>query len=377
MHETYGYNLFAKNVRMFLFRRAERQESAARQIKHSLEQICAGKMATRDFGMIHNGVTLAVPRVSGLSAEKLVLEPGSRGIFVLNGCQTVYTAWKFFKAEVAKKGGVGNWREKWAEIQLPMRVVVSSDDELLQTVTIGANRQTAILSSALWAHDAVQQSLATRFARYRIFYERQEGAWDQFSRSEPAKAQEYLGTINIEDLARTMAAADRALPLEYAKSPSKIFESKEAYAKVFKEKNLVSVRLLVSLWNLFRGTQVCLKDLSNEVGKLNGLKPSGFVFPVFRVLAHWLMKNDRESFGDFADAVFYPSPMSEIRKRVKQWLNHNHSRIQQLLPKIWWDDEKDWWSKPQDKERVASAFQKLKLNGTFLFEGWSEFDNEL
>jgi len=375
LHEKYRADLFAKNVRMYLARQAAKPKSAASHIESSLERICDGKMPAPYFAMTHNGVTLSVPRATGPAEGQVTLEPGQGGIYVLNGCQTVYTAWKFFKQRSGKKPD-GAWRDLWEAIRLPMRIIVTNDDERVRTVTIGANRQTEIRPSAFWAHDLIQLGLERRFARQRVFYERQEGAWDEVSRSDSAKAEEFsCGKVNIEDLARAIAAADRTISLEFAKSPNKIFDDESAYRRVFKDKNLASVRLLLFLVNTIEATQVVLKDLSKEVAKLDDLTPSRFVFPVFRLLVHWIARKNRDSVAEFADSIVGTSPKSEIRQRVRQWFNHNHSGVQQLLPEVWWDQGEKCWCEAMDKERLKTAFHKLKLDNTFLFEGWDDFDD--
>lgn len=376
LHEKYRADLFGKNVRMYLARQATKPKSAASHIRLSLERICDGKMPAAYFAMTHNGVTLSVPRVTGPHEGHVVLEPAQAGVYVLNGCQTVYTAWKFFKQRSDKQPN-GSWLAEWDAIRLPVRIIVTNDDERVRTVTIGANRQTEIRPSAFWAHDAIQLHLERCFERKRIFYERQEGAWDEISRSDPAKADDFSsGKLNMEDLARAIAAADRSLSLEFAKSPNRIFDDESAYRKVFKEKNLASVRLLLFLVNTIEATRFVLKDLTNDVARLGGLTPSRFVFPIFRLLVHWIAKKNREFIGEFGDSVVGTSPNSEIRKRVRQWFNYNHSGIQQLLPEIWWDPEEGCWADALDRERLVRTFQKLKLDSTFLFEGWDEFDEQ-
>lgn len=373
LHEKYRADLFAKNVRMYLARQAKKPKSAASHIEQSLAHICDGKMPAPQFAMTHNGVALTVPRVIGPEAGKLTLEPGQGGIYVLNGCQTVYTAWKYFKSRMGKKSE-GSWREEWEAIRLPMRIIVTGDEDLVRTVTIGANRQTEIKPSAFWAHDYRQLDLESRFARQHIFYERQDGAWDEIERSDPAKAETFsCGKVNIDEIARVIAAADRTLSIEFAKSPNKIFDDENTYAKVFKDKNIASVRLLLFLTNTFKATELVLRDLSNDVAKLQDLKPSQFVFPVFRVLVHWISKKNRELVSKFADYTVSTSPKSEIRKCIRQWLTHHHSGLQQLLPEVWWDHDKECWE-AMERERLLTAFHKLKLDNTMLFDGWDEFD---
>ncbi len=209
--------------------------------------------------------------------------------------------------------------------------------------------------------------------RFNVFYERQEGAWDEISRSDPNKAEEFSGgVVNIEELARTIAAADRTLSLEFAKSPNRIFDDESAYRKVFKEKNLASVRLLLFLVNVLGATRAALREMSQEVGKCQGISAPQFSFPIFRLLVHWIAKKSRESVSDFGDSKNYRRV--DVQRRVRQWMTHHNSGIQQLLPEVWWDEKEEEWAEALDKERLNTAFRKLRLENTLLFEGWGEFD---
>ncbi len=377
LHEKYRADLFAKNVRMYLALQAKKPKSAASHIKKSLESICDGRMPSSQFAMTHNGVTLSVPRANALGESSIQLEPGLDGVYVLNGCQTVYTAWMFYKERLAKKPEE-SWLQRWDSIRLPMRIIVTRNDERVRTVTVGANRQTEIRPSAFWAHDRVQMDLQLRFERQHVFYERQQGAWDQISRLDATKVDEFAnGSVNIETLARAIAAADRGLSLEFAKSPNRIFDEESAYRRVFKEKNLPSVRLLLFLVNTWEATQLALRDISRETAKLNDLTPSRFWFPVFRLLVHWIVKRNREAVSEFADRRVSTSPNSDIRRRVRLWLGHHHSGIQQVLSELWYDSEDGYWKDEEatDKEQIERAFRRLRLDNTFVFEGWDNFDD--
>jgi hypothetical protein len=375
LHDKYRADLFGKNVRMYLAREAAKPKSAASHIEKSLHLICEGRLPVLDFAMTHNGVTLSVPRIGDPKNGEVIIEPGIEGVYVLNGCQTVYTAWKFFKHKQSKQPD-GTWRDLWNRIQLPMRIIVTRDDTKIRAVTIGANRQTEIRPSAFWAHDPIQIDLVTRFERHNVFYERQQGAWDELSRSDPAKAADFIsGVVRIETLARVIAAADRTVSLDFAKSPNRIFDEESAYRRVFKERNLVSVRLLLFLVNTYEATQLALRDLANGYDKFAELRSSRFIFPVFRLLVHWIAKNDRSGISEFANALVSTSPSSEIRQRVLRWLSHHHSGIQQVLTGVWLDD--DGWAEKEanDKSRLDRAFNKININNVFVFERWDDFDD--
>jgi hypothetical protein len=178
LHEKYHFHLFAKNVRMYLSRQANRDQSAANQIRKSLEAVCAGKMPAMHFALAHNGVTIACDGVQDAGDQLISLE-GSSGVFVLNGCQTVYTSWKYFK-EMTRKGENQAWMNAWREIPIPMRIVVTADDGLVRKTTIGSNRQTAMSPSAFWAHDPIQIAIELKWTPLvgpKLARAKRESAW--------------------------------------------------------------------------------------------------------------------------------------------------------------------------------------------------------
>lgn len=375
LYDEHRADLFAKNVRMYLSRRAVKAKSAASHMKESLRRICKGQMPASDFAMIHNGVTITVPKASELSSGSVSLQPAGGGVYVLNGCQTIRTAWMFYKDRLDKQPDE-SWRTTWQSIEVPLRIVVTRDDDRIRRVAVGANRQTEIRASAFWAHDPAQLDLETRFRRKNVFYERQEGAWNEIRQSDPLRADDYKrGFVKIDELARAIAAADRTVRLEYAKSPNRIFDADAAYKKVFHGKNLQSVRLLLFLVNTYDATKLVLRDLSKDFGNLAELKPGRFVFPAFRLLVHWIAENKRDTVDEFGTIRLSTGPNSEIRQRVRLYLSQYHSGIQQLLRDVYYDE--DGWAETEvtDKDRLDKALHRLRLQNTFFFDGWDCFDD--
>ncbi|MBZ4402225.1 AIPR family protein [Myxococcus sp. AS-1-15] len=372
LHERYQHHLFAKNVRMFLRREASKDQSAANQIRQTLEGICNEKLPVEQFALLHNGITLTAAR--GKREETgVLLEPGTEGIHVLNGCQTVYTSWKFFK-EWSKRRPDGAWKSRWERIRVPIRLVLTRDDERIRQVTIGANRQTSINSSAFYAHDPVQLSLEDRFARLNIFYERQQGAWDHLNNADPNHASTFInGRLEIESTARCVAAASRTLGFDLAKSPQRIFDSQEQYKRVFHEKHLRSVRFLLFLDNAYRTTKLVLQDLTKEIDKYEDLQPSRFVIPTFRLLVLWVARREQEVAEEFSRLQLQPKPSSPIRSTFRLLMRHQKTGLQQLLPEFWFENGE--WQDPFDKDRFQAALSKLHLEAVDPFELFRNLDD--
>ena len=133
------------------------------------------------------------------------------------------------------------------------------------------------------------------------------------------------------------------------------------------------MRVLLFLVNTYDATKLVLRDLSKDVGNLRDLKPGRFVFPVFRLLVHWIKKNSFETIGVFGDERSSTGPNSEIRQRVRLYLSQHHSGIQQLLREVWYDEG---WAETEvtNADRIGKALYKLRVQGTHFFEGWDDFD---
>lgn len=376
LHEVYGAQLFAKNVRMFLSRQAAESRSAASHIRETILGICKGEIEPETFALLHNGLTVtASSGAHDASSRRATLRPGSDGIYVVNGCQTVYMAWKVHR-ELLKKKLDTSWLQRWDRIMVPIRVVLTNSDERVRQVTSAANRQTAMAASAFYAHEPAQMELADRFDRMKVYYERQEGAWDHMNRADPNRAASYTGgAVEIELVARSIAAASPTVKLDLAKSPQRIFETEENYARIFKtERHRRSVRLLLFAVNAFRATKLALQDLTREHSKYYELAPSRFVFPVTRLLIGWIAKNDPDLVREYSTALAPLYPASAIRSDFRLRLKYQHSGLQQLLPDIWL--EGDEWAEALDAERLRVAQGKLKIDKVDAFDVFAELDDE-
>jgi hypothetical protein len=361
LYDHYREALFAKNVRTYLHNEAKKPRSAARHIREALEKICAGGPDLY-FTMAHNGVTLTAPHVVEVSQERVRVEPLSLGLFVLNGCQTVYTAWKFFKDREAAEArdGKTQWRTAWANIWIPLRIVVTTDEERVREVTVAANRQTEMRPSAFWAHDAVQVSLDKRFGKRGIYYERQQDAWDNLVRTGSSRTAEYgNGVLNIEDLARVIAAVSHDVSIDHAKGPAGIFDSEVVYRKVFAPAKVRSTEILTALYNLQQATRLALRDLVESVGYLAGLPVMTFQYPVLRLLSAWLAENNPEWLLSHGERVYKGAALRDLREETAKLLGGSRSRIQITLRDGW--KSGDGWVDAYNVKTLKQVARNLEL----------------
>jgi hypothetical protein len=255
-------DLFSRNVRYYLTSKKNTEKGPAGKMRATLKQICVeGSLEPERFAMFHNGVTMHSRRASLLDGQVHLRDP-----YVLNGCQTIKNAF-LFRHDPHLKGRVNE--ELWNRIAVPVRVIESSDDDLVRVVTVNNNRQNAMSPAALRANDPVQIRLEQHFKERRIVYQRQEGAVDNLWSTRPELLEdEYENSgdawVDIQELARSIAGAAGEVSL--ALRPNDLFESDAAYARTFSEEGrLRSIVFLTFLQNLHDTLGLVLKkDLRLE-----------------------------------------------------------------------------------------------------------------
>jgi hypothetical protein len=254
-----GEMLFSKNVRSYLYKAHEK--GPARHMRESLRRACVRNKGhlldgPERFAMLHNGVAITASSVQPSAGELLVREP-----HVLNGCQTVKNA-AMWIAERRARGNVD--LDAWENIRIPLRVLVTRDEELVRDVTVSNNRQNAIRPSAFHANDQTQLILAERFREeLKIYYERQEAAFQNLKKTNPRFAEENYGNsfekpLLMEELGVAIATASLRPALSVASKVSDVFED-PVYGTVFDAEKLTHLRLLVFLRNLLVVMPLVLK----------------------------------------------------------------------------------------------------------------------
>jgi hypothetical protein len=329
--------LFSRNVRSFLQKKSNLDKGPAGKIRTTLKEICVDKTREPElFAFFHNGVTMSAEQLQDRDGGYRVREP-----YVLNGCQTIKTAF-LFESDPLVKSKID--RDRWNRISIPVRVTIARDEELVRTITINTNRQNSISPAALHANDPIQLKLQDRFQRAGIYYERQEGAFDSLRASgEDIDQYEHSQhrAVRIQDLARCLAAvAGRTDLFHFAHHQNDLFESNDAYRRCFSPERTASVSFMVFLQNLHDVLPLVLKkDLSLEPSPGAPL-PHRLTYYAMCLLCRFLAKEKR------LDAV--------REYGIELWGRHKTFR----------DQVASWCSNHQTQSRIKSALSErfMKLS---------------
>lgn len=362
MYAQRRQDLFAKNVRFFLRGRKALERGPAGKIQDSLRKACVisypdDRMAEL-FAFMHNGITVFAKEVRVKNGRiDAVREP-----YVLNGCQTIKTAFQF-RAESRNQDRIDEAR--WNRIRVPLRIITTRDEDLIRRITESNNRQNAIDASALRANDRVQVELQDQFRQAGIFYERQRGALAEAEEVSVALLQEEYPNSNqmaieVENLARVLAAT--AEEFSYARSPSHIFEYDEPYQRVFSKKRLRSTMLLVFLDNVSRLLPLVLKKDLNLERESHGPSPARTSWYALSLLMQYLACNPDvgrrlvETYG----TSLVPYGAKDLRDDLQLQLGNYKSKIKMALAKHFMtlDDSKE----TSLKAAYEASMRTLHLN---------------
>ncbi len=367
LYETYGDQLFSKNVRAFLYKSFEK--GPARYMRETLRSICDKRLAKSErtpaynFAIFHNGVTLYTLSATVKKDRVEIREPS-----ILNGCQTIKNAYLF------KHNYLGDNIDAklWEEIPVPLRIIVASDEELIRNVTVSNNRQSAIRTSAFRSNDPVQLELGERLRGMKIFFERQEGAFDNMRKSDSVRlGQDYgnslEGPLTMEELAQAIATAGVQPALSVATKISDLFEDAQ-YKRLFSASHIGNLELLVFLRNLMKVTPLVLRDIREESSKLEAMSSTGFRFPAVRILARYISRHEPNLIHEYGVSVInrFP-PTHQLRAELKRLMRHQSTGLQQMLVDVWYDSVKAAWRPPTDKDSIDSALRKLRLTDLDVF----------
>lgn len=319
-------SLFSKNVRYFIKSKKNIEKGPSAKMRDTLKAICINKNEPPElFTFYHNGVTLYGKDIAEENGSLRVRDP-----YVLNGCQTIKTSF-LFKFDTRLKGKIDN--HIWEIISIPVRLITSSNENLIHQVTVNNNRQNSMSAAALRANDPIQLELENRFRERKIFYERQEGAKSNIEDTNPElfenlyEFSNYMA-VNIVDLARAISAA--AGEMSSALSPSHIFEYDSLYSKTFNEKRLKSISFLIFLQNLKDVMPVVLKKHLNLIDNEYGISRNRLVYFTINLLIQYMEKSkDLDLIYYYGDRLVGKN--KTFRDDVAKTLDNYHSKIKMLL----------------------------------------------
>lgn len=342
--------LFSRNVRYFLTSKKNTEKGPAGKMRATLKEMSVdGKSDPERFATFHNGVTVFAKRAT-VDGEKVRL----RDPYVLNGCQTIKNAF-LFRHDRNVRDRIKP--ELWDRVAVPVRIIETSDEDLVRTVTVNNNRQNSMSPAALRSNDAVQIRLEQRFKDRRILYQRQEGAFDAIWATNPDLLEdEYENTqgnwVDIHELARALAAAMGKV--SWALHPNDLFESDKAYEACFDEKKtLNSIVFLTFLQNLHDIVGLVLKKDLNLAPKAGGPKPPRFLYQTICLLTRYLAREDMADFVAEWGTRLY-GRQGVFREEIRKILNSPKSRIRaEIAAKFMTLDS-------GDAESIADAFEKCQ-----------------
>lgn len=329
MYSRHRDTLFSKNVRYYLTSARNLERGPAAKIRETLMDMCVrGIIDPELFAFYHDGVTIFA-RAVRKSEERIELQEP----YVLNGCQTIKTAYRFF-TDPRIRDRVS--ADRWRHVTIPLRITTTRDGELVQTITINNNRQNPISAAALRANDALQLELERRFRSRKLLYERQEGLLEHIQDTNPEiLVEEYENSndlaINIMELARSIASAQGRDGLAYALRPNDIFEHDSIYHKIFNRKTTSSTILLTFLQNLHDVVFLVMKkELKLErIG--NGPSPSRVGYHAMALLMRHLAKENKRDFVLTFGQERLGKRAPDFREELRKELGNHRSGIQAAL----------------------------------------------
>jgi hypothetical protein len=357
-------DLFSRNVRYYLSSKKNTEKGPAGKMRATLKQMCVeSKLEPAHFALFHNGITMFSRKAELTEGEIRIRDP-----YVLNGCQTIKNAF-FFRFDPNLKSKINH--DCWQQVFVPIRIIETSDDDLVRAVTVNTNRQNAISSAALRANDPVQIRLEQRFKERGLFYERQEGALESVVMARPDLLEDVYentprgASVDIHDIARAIAAAGGEIST--ALRPNDLFENDAAYARCFNENTrLRSIVFLTFLQNLHDTVGVVLKKDLNLEPKEGGPKPSRFTYHTICLLARYLAKEHMHDFVMEWGTKLHLSDKG-FREEVRRVLSSHKSGIRGEIAK------RLMTLVSADANEVNAAFEKCK-NVLYLKDGIRPFE---
>lgn len=370
LYEMKGNQLFDKNVRLFLYGKKNEVKGPAGKIKETLDLINNGKFPPEKFGFLHNGVTIYSTKINVKKKDKTaeLVNPS-----VLNGCQTIKSAYFFYQEAVSKN----KLDERvWGKIPVSIRIVATDEKELWREVAEANNRQNSMSAAALRANDEIQITLENRFKDAGIFYERQEGAFENLMREAKEKfTEKYFNStkepIYIDTLAQVLVCCSE-MPLAYISRVSEIFESKKLYDKVFSGKNLQHIQFLVLAHNLRRVMEYAVRNAvpGNATKIYADFKGSKYRDLFTRIVLKTIIKDGTldHYLQNYGSTVLsgQGKAASELIDELRDVIKSTDTMILQKVTEVYryYDDaaEKYYWSKQSNQELCDKVISKLKLS---------------
>jgi hypothetical protein len=231
MFKVLGKRFFDSNIRYGF---EEGDSAVNRAIAGALKKIIIDKAEDPSlFAFDHNGITLAAGRFEAGDGICTLTAPR-----LLNGAQTVTTFAEFLKKNSDDPRLLAGKQQR-ESLRVLCKVITDADQKFVTRVTINNNRQNPVEPWNLHANDVIQLELWEKFQTdLKIFYERQENAFDQLG---PEDLDEYgiaedSKAIQMLKLTQTFLLTDGSIS-RMSHMP-RVFEDEKTYEHVFRQARL-------------------------------------------------------------------------------------------------------------------------------------------
>lgn len=258
LHELHGYykamqhRLFDRNIRFGL----SSDNPPNREIRRSLENIVMKGAPPEAFAFHHNGVSIAAQALKKDGAGFKIVEPR-----VLNGAQTIMSVARFLELQ-EKNPLLTQNEERLKAIRVLAKIVVSpGQPEFVTAVTINNNRQNPVEPWNLRANDDIQLRFQDAFADHGIYYERQQGAFENLSDDDlQDQGINETKAVELRPFTKTLLALQGSV--KSMSNLRELFESEKAYANTFKPQLLdVDFRELVVCYKIGRRLRAMIVEI--------------------------------------------------------------------------------------------------------------------
>lgn len=152
-------NVFDDNIRDFL--------GINNDVNDSINKTLNNNVSILNFGLLNNGVTIVAEDLNVLGDNFHMTN-----YQIVNGCQTSHILYQNRELE-----GIDN-------VHIPVKIIITTDDELKNQITTSTNNQTAIKREQLEALSNFQRKLELYYSTYdndvcRLYYERRTNQYSQ------------------------------------------------------------------------------------------------------------------------------------------------------------------------------------------------------
>lgn len=229
MYQEMGQRFFERNIRAAL----PEDKAVNRSIQQSIRRIVLeGKEDATVFPFNHNGVTLFAEALHTSDGEFRITEPR-----LLNGAQTVTTFARFLKTNEGNRL-LAERRDALENLRVMCRIITQASPEFVTAVTINNNRQNPVAPWNLHANDMIQLEMQDKLRDdLGIYYERQEGAFQNFSDEElEEQGITQHKAIELTKLACTFLVSDGNI--DKLTRFREVFEDDRFYNQVFDRSRL-------------------------------------------------------------------------------------------------------------------------------------------